>query len=217
MFGMFSRSRRAAQTVKPSSFRPALERLEDRDCPSTITLSVAGYAANKQVTLTGDVSGPGSMNNLMGGTGPAWSPAGLTVQLSGAASGSATTDANGHFSVTLTATALDSVFASTTDNLSNTASVMLMDVAPQISNFAFTEDSLNVYVFSGTVNGNNAGEVVTLGGMVAATDGKVLTVSSTGYFSLVIQLCGHDDHGSLTAQATDWYGLTSNLAITWVG
>jgi hypothetical protein len=240
MFGLFSRSRRSAPPVKPSSFRPTLERLEERDCPSTIMLFISGYAPNKQVTLTGVVSaGPGSPSGLgagglttgsngtpanpgnpMGvGTTPptAWSPAGLTVQLTGAASGTATTDANGNFSVTLTATALATIYASTTDGLSNTASVLLADVAPTISNFAFTEDSSNLYVFSGTVTGNNAGEVVTLGGMVAATDGQVLPVSSTGYFSLAIQLTGASNDGSITAQATDWWGLTSNLAETWVG
>jgi hypothetical protein len=203
MLDLFTRSRRDARSVKPSSFRPMLERLEDRDCPSTINVFIASYAANKQVTVRGFV------NNTP-------SPGGLTVQLSGAVSGSTTTNDSGQFSATLTATALDKIFAATADGLSNTAQVMLWDPTPQISNFTVTSYSHGMYMFSGTVSGNTQGETVTFGGMVVSTDGQVVTVNSNGSFSFVIQLSGADDTGSVTAQATDWWGQTSNLATTWV-
>ena len=67
MLNLFARSRRDARSVK-SSFRPTLEKLEDRDCPSTVNLFIVSYAAGKQVTVGGAVSDTPS-------------PGGLTVQL----------------------------------------------------------------------------------------------------------------------------------------
>jgi hypothetical protein len=192
--------RRPSRTKAPSSPRPVrllLEALEDRYCPSNITLNVS-YAANRHVIFSGQVT-PGS--------------AGLTVQISGAASGSTTTDANGNYSVNLTPTSLGQVMAKTSDGQSNTAGAALSASTPTIQNFGYTKGFLNYYTFAGQVTGDvTGGMVITFGG-ISALNGRTATVDANGNFSITVQVT---DQGPWTASAyaTDWWGLDSQVVYT---
>jgi hypothetical protein len=195
---MFSLLRRPSRTKAPSAPRPArlfLEALEDRNSPSTITLNVA-YAANRQVTYSGHVTG---------GT------PGQSVQISGAVSGSTTTNGNGDYSVTLTTDNLGQVSAQTTDGQSNTATATLSATTPMMQTFGYTKGFLDYYTFSGKVTGDvTAGMVITFGG-IDALNGKTATVDSNGNFSITVEIT-ESDPGMATAYATDWYGLGSQVA-----
>ena len=81
----FSRSGSRSGLTRPH-YRPRLETLEGRDCPSTMSLSFAETPVAHQINLTGQVTNPNP-------------GAGLTVQFSGAYTGATVLDANGSFSL----------------------------------------------------------------------------------------------------------------------
>jgi hypothetical protein len=204
MFGLFIRPARKTAPATTRFVRPTLESLEARDCPSTLSLSITGYAANKTVTAAGQV---GNTPN----------PGGLTVQLNlnGQAWCSTTTDANGNWSISAPAPALGTITAETTDGQSNTAqAVLTASQRPVVSNLTFVDDGNRWFVFSGHVNDDNyQGEVVQFSGTVKSLFGRTVPVDSAGNFRILVQLDGKpDDAGTLFAQAVDWYGLTSDYA-----
>jgi hypothetical protein len=85
--------------------------------------------------------------------------------------------------------------------------------APVISNFTATQGSNNVWTFTGLVTDDSpAGLTVNFGGLPSLQD-KTATVGADGRFSLTVALA-QGESGEATAQVTDWWGLTSNLA--WV-
>ena len=203
MFRLLSRSPRKSSPAKAGTFRPALERLESRDCPSTINLMAYTTPSSHVVTLMGQVTNTPT-------------PGGLTVQLGGEVNGTATTDANGNFTASLPAAALGVVTAATADGQSNTAQFTLTDQGTRITSFNWIQDPGNVYVFSGQVGGGYQGETVNLGG-IHSLQGKSTTVDVSGNFSYTVQLDGTvDDTGNASAQAVDVWGVTSNMALVWV-
>jgi hypothetical protein len=173
------------------------------DANPFLTLSVT-YGSQRQVTLSGQVYDE--------------SPGGRTVTFTGAASGSTTTDSQGYFSVTLTASMLGSVMATTTDaagQSSNAAQVQLQSSRPVIQGFTCSEQS-DGYLFSGTVlDESPGGLVVYLGGVPVSLQGKTVTVQADGTWSILIQLNGtQTDEGTATAYVTDWWGQQSETALT---
>jgi hypothetical protein len=204
MLRLLSRSPRKSRPAKGGTFRPALERLESRDCPSTISLMMACASPGSHlVTLTGQVTNTPT-------------PGGLAVQLGGEVNGTVTTDANGNFTATLPAAALGVVTAATADGQSNTAQTTLTDPGTQITAFNWMEDPGNLYVFTGRVGRGYQGETVNLGGL-QSLQGKSTTVDANGNFTYTVQLDGTiDDTGNASAQAVDVWGVNSNLALVWV-
>jgi hypothetical protein len=172
--------------------------------PPSLTLAVT-YGAKRSVTLYGKVTDE--------------APGGLTVTISGAASGTVTTACDGSFSITLTASQLGQVQATVTDAFRLTslpASVTLASNPPVITTFQAKWTSLNSCTFSGTVSDESApGETVQLGG-IPELNGVTTTVQSDGTFSITVTLQPHEK-GTATAQVTDWWGLESNLALALVG
>jgi hypothetical protein len=204
-FNLFSRSPKSAP-VKRSSFRPNLERLEARDCPSTVSLMCYTMSSSKNVTIMGSVRDTPS-------------PGGLTVALSGVVSGTVTTDSYGSFSAVLPATGLGTVNAATTDGQSNTAQFTLMDtMAPQISSFYAMESTGDMFVFRGHVNNFVAGETISFSGMVKDMRGVTTTINQNGDFALAVEMDGlADDNGSVYAVASaDAWGVESNTASVWI-
>jgi hypothetical protein len=181
--------------------RLSLEALEGRHCPSTIILTMdlsVAYHANRSVTFSGQVTDTPS-------------PGGLTVQISGAATGTTTTDASGNYSVTLTATSLGVVQARTGDGLSNIATATLTAGTPDIQNFGYVKGDNNYYTFSGQVTGDvTQGMVVTFSGQSQAMQGKTCTVGVNGWFSITVQI-PPSDLGTVSAVATDWWGIPSDV------
>jgi hypothetical protein len=181
-----------------------LEALEGRDCPSTISLSVA-YGTQRNITLSGQVTN-------------AAHPAGLTVQIAGVASGTTVTDANGNYSITLPAVQLGTVTAATTDGQSNTAQAMLAGAPPQIVNFTWTLGSTGLSTFSGQVLDASApGLTVNFGGEPVSMQNQHVTVDADGWFYFTIRLNGTaTDNGEVTATVTDWWGLQSEAVQVFV-
>ncbi len=198
MFGLLSRAPRQARPFRPS-FRPALERLEARDCPTSIGLSFMLSATSTSVYLYGSATN---------------APPNTTVQFSGVASGSVALNSSGGFNLQLTATGLGVETATTSDGAS--AQVTLTDYnAPLISSFTTTEFQGGYVMFSGHVNGTVfAGEQITFGGSIPALKGQTVTVNSYGTFSFVAHLQTGDD-GTVTAAATpDVWGVNNTASCT---
>ncbi len=160
-----------------------------------LTMNVT-YDPNKQVTLSGQLSGPsGALANQ-------------TINLGGVVNGTATTDANGDYSVTLTVSQLGQVTAASADGLSNTATATLTSQAPTIMSFDATCEGGGVWEFTGTVMGApTQGEVVNLGG-IPALNGVSVNVNPNGSFT-VFATVSSGNGGIATAEAVDWWGDTS--------
>jgi hypothetical protein len=144
-------------------------------------------------------------------------PGGLLVMITGSATGTTITDASGNFSVTLTASSLGAVYASTMDpsgQFSNTASVMLSSAKPVIENFYCTVLPDGWYQFSGRiVDDSAAGLTVYFGGVAVSLQNQKATVLADGTFTLQIRLNGTvTDNGTVTANVTDWWGQAAATA-----
>jgi hypothetical protein len=182
-----------------------VEKLEDRLCPSggggeTVTLHVA-YDAGRQVTLTGSLS-----NSL----GPI---ANQTIDLGGVVNGTATTNSQGAYSVTLPVSSLGNVTAYSADGRSNTAQSTLVGGKPVISNFTAIPEGGGVWLLSGKVSGTpTSGEMVAFSG-IAAVNGLSAHVSGNGAFSEYITVTPGQG-GYVDAVATDWWGDESQVATT---
>jgi hypothetical protein len=156
------------------------------------------YEPNKQVLFTGGVSNTPN-------------PGGQTIQFSGAVSGDTTTSANGSFSVSLPATSLGGVSATSISQPSNTVTVTLVSQQPVITNFQAINEGNGMWLFTGSVSGPpTQGEVVNFGGIVPLT-GKSVTVNADGTFSFV-GMVAVGQGGTAWAEAVDWWGETSNAA-----
>jgi hypothetical protein len=178
--------------------RPLLERLEERDTPSTVTIAVT-YGTGRNVTLFGDVSG-------------APCNAGQMVMISGPATGQAPTDSNGHYSITLQAAGLGTVTARTGDN-SASASVTLTDVAPVISDFEAIEGPDHIWTLKGDVSYSRPFDALTVffNGQPVSITGKVTYTDGTGHFEMQITLNGTiSDNGTVYAKAMDAWGTYSD-------
>ncbi|HEV3145133.1 MAG TPA: hypothetical protein VGZ47_14685 [Gemmataceae bacterium] len=165
-------------------------------------ISITGitYHHQRSITITGEVI--------------AENPAGLTITISGVASGAATTDSNGNFSATLTASALGNVNAQTSDanGQSNVATELLSAPAPVIDEVIISEAPGNSFTISGHVTcPDPQGLTVTLGGDVPALAGQQVTVDANGWFHITVTV-PPGQNGTVTAQTTDWWGQQSNVA-----
>jgi hypothetical protein len=84
---------------------------------------------------------------------------------------------------------------------------------PIISDFEAIEEAPGIWTFRGQVTGDDmAGMTVTLGGL-PSLNGQVVQVEEDGWFYCTVQLQA-GEHGMATAQATDWLGNVSNVAVT---
>jgi hypothetical protein len=160
------------------------------------------YNTQRSVTLFGKVIDDDSVS-------------GVTVSFGGKVSGTATTDANGAFSFTQSATGLGTCTAGYTDPHGASATtpvIKLVSAAPVISGFVVTSMGAGVWAVTGTVIDESAyGETVKLSSGISQLDGQTVTVGSDGTFRLEVSLPS-DSYGTVTAQVTDWWGLASNNA-----
>ena len=205
MFDLLTRSPRTRKPVT-RSVSLCLERLEDRLSPTggmeMLGMNVT-YVQNKQVTLAGSLSSP---------SGPVTNQ---TINFGGVVKGTATTDAQGNYSVTLTASALGQVTAASADGLSNQATYTLVGGTPVINNFTAIPEGGGLWEFSGNVTGAPAqGEVVNFGG-IPALENQSRNVQPDGTFSFFVVVASGQG-GVATAQAVDWWGDTSKVAMTGV-
>jgi hypothetical protein len=178
---------------------------------STLTLSVTSYGPGKNVTLAGSLTNTANYANQ-------------TINITGVCTGTAVTDSNGNYSVTLAASKLGTVNAQTADGSSNVASVTLTDTAPTITNFVGVETEGDIWDFTGTVSWNESWS--TMSGQIqgppkigtvtilATSNGTMSNGVCTGSFTEAIQLDGTQaTDGSYVATVTDCWGTVSNQAL----
>jgi hypothetical protein len=149
--------------------------------------------ANKQVSITGTVTGVDAATS--------------TVTITGVASGTTTTNSSGAYSVTLTASALGNITASNQDTWGQTgnATATLTNAAPSIS-FQATQGNQGNWTFSGTVTDEYApGLTVRFTSLIAAVNNLTAVVQSGGTFSCSVTIPNHES-GGVTAGVSDWWG-----------
>jgi hypothetical protein len=161
----------------------------------TVTQLSYTWGPNRTVTITGKVNDE--------------QPSGRTVTLGGAVNGMATADANGNFSVTLTATALAQVSATVTDQWNQTsaaAATTLTYNAPVIQNFIGTHGAGNTWTFTGHVaDAVASGIAISFGGLAA---GQSVVTDANGNFTLTITLASGAS-GDVIAEAHNMWNMAS--------
>jgi len=194
--GSFSLQTQASQLG--TIYAQASDNLNNFSTPVQTQLSASPPAITAGITENGGTS------VTISGTVTDGSPAGLTVSFSGEVTGSATTDANGNYSFTANAAAPGTISVQTKDVwglLSNTSSVMIVDVAPSIT-LSVSQDGNHTVTVSGQVTSQAPGGLtVTLSGVVEGT----ATTSPTGAFSYTGTA---SNLGQIYAQVADVWGMT---------
>jgi hypothetical protein len=168
----------------------------------------ATHGSGNSVILSGHVTDP--------------SPSGLTVVIGGGASGSTTTNANGDFSVTVSANTAAAITAYTTDlwgETSNTAAATpgaattATATLPTISNFSVYPNPNGTVTVSGQVNASSfQGMTVQLGGTTTLANQAPLPVDQNGWFTIDLTLQEGECDITATAVATDALGNSSGEA-----
>ena len=198
---------RSYSAVRPKArmFRPSLEMLENRDCPTGMPPSIQGFMVMGSGPHTYTLHG--QVNDEQAGN--------LIVQFTGVFNGSVQTAPDGTFSMTVEPNQLGSIQAKVTDSEGLTSAPaygQAMSAAPMISNFYGIHQISSCWLFTGNVSDEYAeGLVVRFGGLTAL-QGQTATVTANGTFSLAVSL-GPNDHGTASAQTTDWWGQESNQAL----
>jgi hypothetical protein len=228
MLGVFRRMQRR-ETPRLPRRRLNLERLDGRDVPSLLTLSITPSGVDKMVTVNGDLrpdtaafppARSGSFAALvtyqtvhLDGAVDGTNVAGQIIDLGGVVDGIAVTDASGHFTRTLQAVGLGTATARTADGSSNIATATLMVAPPNIDVLLAVEEPTD-WVISGHVTGCKPGSLtITLSGL-ASVRNMTVTVDAKGNFATAVHLNGTaQDDGWLRAVTSDIWGQTSNEAL----
>ena len=165
-----------------------------------LTVAIA-YGSGSTVTLSGHLTDIDA--------------SGQTVTFSGAASGTATTDSNGNYSLTTTVAATGAVQAAETDLWGQVANAVaaVYGNPPIIQNFTAIASVGTVWTFEGKViDTAAAGMTVTFGGLPVLA-GQTTIVNADGTFSITVTLPEGTNYGTATAITTDTWGQNSNLAM----
>jgi hypothetical protein len=187
-----------------------LECLEDRvvanAAPSISSFSLICHLPNRQVVVSGQVESDNGVD-------------GLTVTFSGAASGQTQTDADGYFQATLTCSQLGQIQATAVDADgvgSAVAAVTVTNSAPSITNFNGSEGPGHLWTFTGrVVDEAPAGLTVVFTSGMPSLHQASCTVQADGSFSYSVLLCDPNDHGTVEAKVTDWWGAQSE-SVFWL-
>ena len=187
-----------------------LESLEDRvvanAAPSISGFSIVCHLPNRQVVVSGQVQDDNGVD-------------GLTVTLSGVASGQTQTDGEGNFQATLTCSQLGQILATAVDANgvgSAVAAVTVSNTAPSITDFSGSEGPGHLWTFSGrVVDEAPAGLTVVFTSSMPSLQQASCTVQADGSFSFSVLLCDPNDHGTVEASVTDWWGARSE-SVFWL-
>ena len=188
-------------------FRPTLECLEQRDCPTnnapTMVLNL-DYESQGQVTLHGTVTDE--------------DPSTCVIFLSGPVQTMIWPDANGNFSYTTTPSGTGAIQGNAFDDYSVSSDDVFVNVIvneesqpPVITGFTASFLGGTMWMFSGWVQDESpAGLTVRFGGLPSLQYTSVQT-QSDGSFSFCVEL-GQNEEGAVTAWATDGFTLVSEIA-----
>lgn len=242
MLRLFRRKRKKVDSPPANRIRLSLESLESRDCPSgsdptQLFVGPLGDSGGTVLTSTetppppdsgASMNPPPTMNQppcislnivydsqknvTLSGQVTDENPGGLTVTFTGQYQGTVVTNADGTFSVTVTAAGLGTISASTVDTQglsSNVAFVSVISFAPQITEASCTEGIDHIWTFRGKVLDESAPNLVIHFGGLNSVENQTVTVEADGWFCYIVQLQPNED-GTVTADTTDWWGQASN-------
>jgi hypothetical protein len=120
MWGLLNRPRRKSKSAPKRTFRPILEALEARNCPSPV---ITSFSANP-------TNGPGSRQVELKGTVSDFNPQMDTVTFTGQVGGQTTPDFNGNFDYVGSAGGLGTVTAVATTYITSYMGPMKISSAP---------------------------------------------------------------------------------------
>jgi hypothetical protein len=164
------------------------------------------YLPDKQVVVSGQVQADNGVE-------------GMTVTFNGAASGQTQTDGDGYFQATLTCSQLGQILATAVnaDGVgSAVAAVTVNNSAPSITNFSGSEGPGHVWTFTGrVVDESPAGLTVVFTSGMPSLSQASCTVQADGCFSFSVVLADPNDHGTVEAKVTDWWGAQSQ-SVFWL-
>jgi hypothetical protein len=196
MFGFLTRRRtRKTATARPP-YRPGLEGLERRDCPTgpAFTSLTATALPNKQALVSGTLTDP--------------KPASVYITFDGVVQGSAQADANGAFSYTGPASGLGTITADGFDADNEelpSAQTQLTKSAPTVT-LLVSNTMQRTVVLTGQVIDLDGGLTVTFSGVAS---GSVVT-SSNGSYTLTTTASAL---GNIQAGVTDLWGQAATPAV----
>lgn len=179
--------------------RPAVERLETRDCPATITLNSYVITQNN-VAFSGQVSD--------------YQNAPMQILFNGAVSGMTETFSDGSFyfiGINMQPGTVTAVGIENGIEVTDTASLQVSSTAPRVFIDSVTNEWTEFYMITGHVTDEDpAGLIVRLGGIPGTYTAEV---NSDGTFTLMCMISEQDAQNAvLTATTTDWWGIESNTA-----
>jgi hypothetical protein len=210
MIALFRRMQRRQKPRLPRT-QLNLERLDSRDVPSLLTLSITPSGVDKTVTVNGNLRPDTAAfpSGAVDGT----KVAKQIIDLGGVVNGIAVTDTCGHFTLTLQATGLGTATARADNGFSNIATATLTVAPPNIDALIAVEEPTD-WVISGHVIGYNAGSLtISLSGLESVKN-LTVTVDAKGNFATAVHLNGTaGDDGWLRAVTTDIWAQTSNEAL----
>jgi hypothetical protein len=147
-------------------------------------------------------------------------PSSTTVSLTGVFGGMVQPSATGIFSISFTAGTLGDMHACVTGPGGGSTSPInfsLLNAPPVITNFHAVQAGGTTWILQGIVHDEApAGLTVLFRSGLAEVDYHTATVMSDGSFSAVVYL-KIGESGPVSAQTQDWYGLGSNVPVTYVG
>jgi len=211
MWGLLNRPRRRSKSAPKRTFRPTLEALEARNCPSPV---ITSFSANPTNT-------PGSRQVELRGTVSDVFPQSDTVTFSGVATGSVTPDSSGNFDYFTGASSLGTVTAVATgytyfpimgNTTSASVNALVTSAAPTITSFSVIQAGGGCWTFKGTVADEAPYAIVVQFGGAWQAMGKSTTCDLHGNFSATYYLPSLTS-GSVTAQCQDIWSLLSNTVI----
>jgi hypothetical protein len=185
--------------------RPVLEWLEDRYCPSSMS-EITALSAVAKAGLTVQVSGTLVDQN----------PSACVVNLSGAVSGSVAVQADGSFSTQLTATGLGQVSAVAQDTQQQITmaqvSTSIEAEQPEIVNFAVVHNQTTTWTIQGQViDAQSAAAVPVVFGGPGSVQNMTVNTDANGNFSVAVSISTTLPSFTITAIATDSWGLQSDM------
>jgi hypothetical protein len=202
-------------SVSPSArrARPVLEWLEDRYCP-TIPGSSTAIPVCEILNLSA-IAGAGHSVQVSGSVVDQ-NPSACVVNLSGVVNGSVAVQANGAFSTQVTATGLGQVTAVAQDNQqqisSNQVSTQISAEQPVINNFAVVHNQNNTWTIQGQVaDDQSPASVPVLFGGPGNVQNMTVTTDANGNFCVAVSITTTMPSFTITAVATDSWGLQSNM------
>jgi hypothetical protein len=141
------------------------------------------------------------------------------VNIGGLVSASVTPEVNGNFTFTFNSSILGGMNIRAVDSIGQNSflhNFQLPNQAPVIAPFYASQQGYAWIIQGRVADEAPAGLTVTFHSGIPSIDGRTTTVLSDGSFYIVAYL-KWGESGVVSAQTTDWFGIASNTAYTWVG